>query len=561
MNGTLFNTDLWKPALEKFAEVTGLSVELFGVAEQRVLATSHPTPLVELFRKYEFEPGLFAECAHRCLQQTGDRPAVIVAEAHGLTVVGTPLVFEGAIVGAAVAGYAFAGFSQVAAVQRWARSAGMPFDSLWGIARRLQPVPQRRMLLHGELLQILGDTLLREHRRTGQYEAAVANLEAAVAAKEEFLAVVSHELRTPLAPILGWASILKKDQSPDVRRAAGVIERNVLLQARMVDDLLYMNLTARGLLTLDPDIHELQACVHAALETLAKEIDKKAIRLEYSDPGYPLFVSGDSARLQQIFLNILSNAAKFTPDGGEIRVAITGGAGTARVVVTDTGVGIAPAFLPHVFEIFRQQDSGARRQFVGLGIGLALVKKLTDLHHGTVTVTSPGSGHGTEVTLAFPLAVAPLSPHTAALAAPPHAASLAGLSLLVVDDVEDAREALRGLLQHMGAKVSVAGSGREGLDRARDDEPDLVMCDLRMPRMDGFEFIRELNRATSPARTPVVAVTAMASEADHQRTREAGFHGHLNKPFDEAAIVAAVDAALRPGPEPRQPASPDAGRG
>jgi signal transduction histidine kinase/ActR/RegA family two-component response regulator len=435
----------------------------------------------------------------------------------------------------------------------------MPFDSLWGIARRLQPVPQRRLLLHGELLQILGDALLRENHRTQQYKDAVVKLEAAVAAMDEFLAVVSHELRTPLTPILGWASVLKKDQSPDqVRRAAEVIERNVLLQTRMVDDLLYMNLTARGMVKLDARACDLAACVRAALETFARDIDKKAIRLEFADAREPLFVHADGERLQQIFLNIFSNAVKFTPDGGAIRVAITRESGRAQVTVTDTGVGIAPAFLPFVFDMFRQQDTGARRKYQGLGIGLGLVKKLTELHQGSVSVTSAGTGQGTEVAVQFPLAAAPDLPDKTTGAARSSAEPLAGLSLLVVDDVEDARETLRVLLQHLGATVTVARGGREGLDMVRDHQPDLVLCDLRMPRMDGFEFIRELHRGAPPAHPPVVAVTALASDTDRQRTREAGFEGHINKPFDEAAIVAAVDAALHPRPDGGHAAMPGA---
>lgn len=546
MDDTLFNSDLWKPALDKYAEVTGLSVELFGVDERLVLAAVHPTPLVKLFQKHGFEPGLFAECARRCLLQTSGRPAVAVAEEHGLTVVGTSLVLEGAIVGAAVAGYAFAGFSQVGAVKRWAESAGVPFKSLWSIVRRLPPVPERRLLVHGELLQVLGDALLRENYRTRQYEDVVMKLKAADAAKDEFLAVLSHELRTPLAPILGWASVLKNEPgSKQVKLAAEAIERNVLLQTRMVDDLLDLNQTARGLVKLELGLHDLAACVRAALETSAQDIDKKAIRLEFADAGEPLFVEADNDRLQQVFRNIISNAVKFTPDGGVIRVAITREHESTKVLVSDTGVGIAQAFLPFVFGMFRQQDSGTRREYQGLGIGLALVKKLTELQKGSVSVTSAGTGRGTEVAVRFPLAAAPKLPGTAS-AAKPSAATFAGLSVLVVDDIEDARETLRVLLQQLGAKVSVARDGREGLDMVRDAEPDLVLCDLRMPRMDGFAFIRELHRATSSAHPPVVAVTALTSDADRQRTRAAGFKGHIDKPFNEAAIVAAVDAALHP---------------
>ena len=557
MDNRLFDSDLWKPVLDKFGAVTGLAVQLFGVDEKPLLGSDDLKPLASLFQEYGFEPGLFARCARRCLQQNGCRPAVAVSEAHGLTVVGTSLMLEDAVVGAAVAGYAFAGFSQVVAIQHLARSTCVPFDALWNIARQQQPVPERRLLLHGELLQVLGDALLREHHRTRQYEAIVVKLEAAAAAKDEFLAVVSHELRTPLAPILGWASILKSDQTPAlVRKAAEAIERNVLLQTRMVDDLLDTNLTARGVVRLDLRILELAPCLRAAVEASALELGKKSLRLEVDDAGTPLLVKADSSRLMQIFSNIISNAVKFTPAGGSIRIALTREGDSAKVVVTDTGVGISAVFLPFVFEMFRQQEFGTQREFQGLGIGLALVKRLTELQKGSVAIASEGTGRGTEVTVRFPLAALREAAVPAPDAANTPAATLAGLSLLVVDDVEDARETLRELLQHLGAKVSVAGSGREGLDIVRNAGPDLVLCDLRMPRMDGFEFVRQLNRATSPAHPPVVAVTALTSEADHQRTREAGFDGHINKPYDEVAIVAAVFAALQRHPDADPAAMP-----
>ena len=375
-------------------------------------------------------------------------------------------------------------------------------------------------------------------------------LEAAAAAKDEFLAVISHELRTPLAPILGWASILKSDQTPAlVRKAAEAIERNVLLQTRMVDDLLDTNLTARGVVRLDLRILELAPCLRAAVEANALELGKKSMRLAVDDADTPLFVKADSSRLLQVFSNIISNAVKFTPAGGSIRIALTREGDSAKVVVTDTGVGISPEFLPFVFEMFRQQEFGTQREFQGLGIGLALVKRLTELQKGSVALTSEGTGHGTEVTVRLPLVAEPETAVPAPVLTIPPAATLAGLSLLVVDDMEDARETLRELLQHLGAKVSVAGSGREGLDIVRDAGPDLVLCDLRMPRMDGFEFIRQLNCETLPAPPPVVAVTALTSEADQQRTRKAGFDGHINKPYDELAIVAAVFAALQRHPD------------
>lgn len=264
--------------------------------------------------------------------------------------------------------------------------------------------------------------------------------------------------------------------------------------------------------------------------------------MEIADAGEPLLIEADAGRLQQVFGNIISNAVKFTPAGGTIRVSLGREADDARVVIADTGKGIAPEFLPFVFEIFRQQEQGTHRSHEGLGIGLSLVKKLTELLKGTVSVVSAGAGRGTEVTVRFPLAAEILQlENTAAFSA----TALAGLSVLVVEDSADALESLRLMLELLGAKVSVARDGREALDMMlQGPSPDVVLCDLLMPRMDGFEFIRELDGPRSPPHPPVIAVSGLASETSRERTRQAGFEGHLKKPYDEAAIIAAVGTAL-----------------
>lgn len=539
MDGTLFGSDLWAPALDKYAEATGLSVELFAADGKMVLASTHATPLFGLFRQYGFDPGLFAECARRCLKQTLARPAVFVDEQHGLTVVGASLVLEEAIVGAAVAGYALAGFSQVAAVQRWASSAGVPFERLWDIVRRQPPVPERRLVLHGELLQVLGDALLRENFHTRQ-------LQSVNAAKDEFLAVLSHELRTPLAAISGWASVMKKAENlAHARRAAEVIEHNAFLQSRMVDELLDLNRITRGSIELDLEILELHAVIRGAVEAMAEDIERKPLQLEFDALGDALFVEGDAARLQQVFRNIISNAVKFTPSGGRLRVTIRQEGRDALVAIADTGRGISAAFLPFVFEMFRQQEQGTRREHSGLGIGMAVVKRLTELHNGTVSVSSAGAERGTELTVRLPLSAeipelyGDAPPATWSTALP-----LDGVAILLVEDEPDARESLQLVLQSLGARVSAAGDGCEALDTIRQGRPDIVLCDLRMPRMDGFEFMRELPRAASPEPPPVVAVSALATEADRRRVREAGFEGHLRKPFAVPALVTAIEAAL-----------------
>jgi signal transduction histidine kinase/ActR/RegA family two-component response regulator len=409
--------------------------------------------------------------------------------------------------------------------------------------RQQPPLPERRLMLHGELLQVLGDALLRENHRTRQHEDALAKLRSAAAAKDEFLAVLSHELRTPLAPIAGWASVLKKTESLDeAHRGAAAIERNAFLQSRMVDELLDMNRIAYGAMKLDLEILDLSASIRAAVEASAHDSVKKGIRLELTETGEPLYVEGDAGRLQQIFTNILTNAVKFTPAGGGIRVSLRREAESALIVVADTGKGITPEFLPYVFDIFRQQERGTDRSHEGLGIGLSLVKKLTELHKGTVNVSSAGRGRGTEVTLRLPLADVFVEAQDAAA---PLTVTLTGLSVLVVEDADDARESLRNLLQLLGAEVRTARDGQEALDMMlRGPSPDVVLCDLLMPHLDGFEFVRELRSRLLSACPPVIAMSGLASETSRERASRAGFEGHLKKPFNEAGLVSAVQRAL-----------------
>ncbi len=544
MNNDLFGSERWNPALDKFTEATGLSVEVFGARGQIILHPPRLSPLDALFREYGFEPGLFAECASRCLRQTVARPALFVAEAHGLTVVGTTLPFEGEILGVAVAGYALARFSQVPLVQRWAKQTGVPFERLWGIVRQQAPVPERRLKLYGELLQVLGDALLREAYRTQQYKDMADKLKAAAAAKDEFLAVVSHELLSPLTPITGWASVLKKAETLEqVHRAAEAIEHNALLQSRMVEDLIDLNRVARDRMALELETLDLSALVRRVLESSVQILETKTLDLQIVEAGEPLPVHGDADRLEQVFGNILSNAVKFTPAGGSIRVTLGREADSARVVVADTGKGIAPDFLPFVFDIFRQQTQGTHRGKEGLGIGLSLVKKLVELHKGTVSIASAGLGRGTEVSVRLPLTARLPQPVDMTTAAEP-ARPFAGLSVLVVEDLEDSRESLRALLQGLGATVYVVRDAREGLDRVlHGARPHVVLCDLLMPGMDGFEFMRGVEQM--PAHPPVIAMSSLVGS--RERSREAGFEGHIRKPYDEAAVIAAVRAATRRG--------------
>ncbi len=544
---TLFDLSVWAPALEKYGAVVHLSVALYDANEQIVFGPMPASPIVTVFQKHGYDPGEFADCARQCLAQSSDhRPAVVVTSRSCLSVVGVSLVLDGQIVGALVAGYALVAFCESVAIARLARDTGTPFQDLWTVARTQQPVPRPRLVLHGELLQVLGDTLLRENGLRRRSDEMALELTASAAAKEEFLAVLSHELRTPLTPILGWTSILKRQTEPKVIHAAEVIERNALLQSRLVEDLLELTRATRGKLFLNLKILCLSDPVQTALDAVADVARKKDVAVQFIDASEPLCISADGDRLQQILRNVLLNAIKFTPAGGSIAIALTREGEEGVLRVRDTGEGIGPDFLPFVFGMFQQQEQGTRRTHAGLGIGLALIKQLTEAHRGTVSVASDGVGRGTEVTLRFPLAAgtveteAPLRSPTGDLLA------MDGLRILVVEDMDDALEALRVTLERFGADVVTAKDGIEALGRVADGGIDLILCDLRMPRMDGFEFLRELVALQDQKHPPVIAVSGFASSADHSATQAAGFVGHIDKPFDDGRLLAAVGLAMAP---------------
>jgi PAS domain S-box-containing protein len=372
--------------------------------------------------------------------------------------------------------------------------------------------------------------------------------------KDEFLAVLSHELRTPLAPLMTWVELLRR--APDLtraRHAADVIERNVRVQRALINELLDLAAITRGKVSLELKPVNVIEALRAAVDTLSGQAREKGIRLECAIADEELLVEGDPTRLHQVFWNLLSNAIKFTPRDGVVSASAERAGDGAVVRIRDTGVGIAPAFLPQVFEMFKQQEEGARRSHGGLGIGLALAKRLTELHRGTIQATSSGLGRGAEFTVWLPLSGEALEP--AGLGIPraeENGRPLQDLTVLLVEDAPDTREAMQVMFEQLGAQVVCAEHGGDALEKLGGSAPDLILCDLRMPVMDGYELIRHLRNDPRHANLPVVAVSGFASEESFRKAQEAGFDAYVSKPFEYEALVSSVQQAIAGRPRHRR---------
>ena len=391
-------------------------------------------------------------------------------------------------------------------------------------------------------------------RQIAAAESARATAEDALRVKDEFLATLSHELRTPLNAVLGWTHILlgQKVDRELMTRALHVIDRNAVAQARLIDDMLDMARIVTGKLRLEMAPVDLVAATLAAVDVVGPSAQAKNITIKKSLGRTPRLVTGDSDRIQQIAWNVLSNAVKFTPGGGTITVRIEEDAASVRLIIKDTGKGITADFLPFVFERFLQANSSVSRTEGGLGLGLALVRQLVELHGGQIAVYSEGPNTGSTFTITFPVIdaemPAPPAPRTV------EARALAGARVLVVDDEGDWRDVLAQMLRNYGAEVVTVGSTPEALrilDRKPITRPQIIVADIGLPGEDGFELIRRVReRFPGAERIPAVAVTAYAAPENTRQAMEAGFDLFRAKPITpEAVISAVVDAwRLRPAP-------------
>ena len=397
---------------------------------------------------------------------------------------------------------------------------------------------------HGQIVQWFGT-----NTDVSAIETAQSELRAANRRKDEFLAMLAHELRNPLAPISTAAELLKLpglDESR-VRQTSHVIARQVEHMTQLVDDLLDVSRVTRGLVTLKEEVLSLNALVADAVEQANSLIESKRQHFALDVPDRPLYVRGDRTRLIQVFSNLLNNAAKYTPAGGAIVLQVAAEGDTVAVSVRDNGIGMAPALLPYVFELFTQAERSPDRSQGGLGLGLALVRSLVELHGGSVAAESAGPGKGSCFSVRLPSAERPAD--TAGNRAPRSAAPAAGkgLQLMVVDDNKDAAETLALLLGAVGHSVEVAYSAQDALAMAPGVAPALMFLDIGLPDMDGYALAGRLRAKPETAGITLVAVTGYGAAEDRERALAAGFDHHLVKPVKLAEVLALLDVEARPG--------------
>jgi light-regulated signal transduction histidine kinase (bacteriophytochrome)/CheY-like chemotaxis protein len=413
----------------------------------------------------------------------------------------------------------------------------------------------RLMLQRAELLAVANDDLRLTNREREKLLAAERNarmeLERLNRLKDEFVATLSHELRTPLNAILGWTQLLQMGEASDLDLAEGlqVIERNAQAQAKMIEDLLEISRIISGRLTLDLQAVNLSEIVEDALESLSVAAAGKQIRIEkLIDPLKGVDATGDPNRLRQVIWNLLSNSIKFTPQGGRIQIVVEKVDSHVEITVADTGIGIKNEFLPLIFERYRQADASISRQYGGLGLGLAIVRNLVELHGGHISVDSPGENLGATFTVSLPIRIIAKSDakrnrrETETPTASPKF-NLEGVHVLVVDDEEDARNLVARLLKSAGCSVNCAGSAEEAIKLATNEKFSLIVSDIGMAQEDGYSFIRNWRsreNGLGQPKTPAVALTAYARADDRRRALMAGFNAHLTKPVDAVELVTII---------------------
>jgi signal transduction histidine kinase/CheY-like chemotaxis protein len=584
----LMDLAYWHEGLDQFARATNLAVVLVD-AEGRLLGpVLNPHPLWSLFRQASrgrqppvdwnsqgadvpHSPCPFCLAPLRPCTSAAAREGglVIARDCTGLVHVTVPLLLDDQCLGTLLAGQVFDQYPEQLALEQAAKRFGLSPEEVWHLARREHPVKRATLQVYGELLMTLGRTFLltryhtlREAERLAEMtrlrDQAVAEsterrraeeaLRDADRRKDEFLAMLAHELRNPLAPALNAVQILKlrgSDQ-PELTMARDMLERQVRQLIRLVDELLDVSRITSGKIRLQRQTLDMAVVVAHAVETSRPQIEAHRHQLTIDLPPEPLWVDGDLTRLAQVVSNLLNNAAKYTPEGGRIGLTVERACATASggrqhpdeavLRVRDNGLGLAADMLPRVFDLFSQAEQSLARAQGGLGIGLNVVRRLVEMHGGSVQATSPGLGQGSEFIVRLLLVPEPKPAESPPKENHARQAPMTAHRVLVVDDNIDAAHGLAMLLRLLGHAVEVAQDGATALAIAQNWLPEIVLLDIGLPGMDGYEVARRLRQQPAMHDALLVALTGYGQEEDRRRSHEAGFDQHLVKPVDTNAL-------------------------
>jgi signal transduction histidine kinase/ActR/RegA family two-component response regulator len=549
----LLDPALWHEALERYARATGLAVVLTDAYGCRLSECINPRPLWSRLQAHH--PASAGGCPFALMPWT---PCTCVADAlatgrfrlardrTGLVHFAVPLAFGTHALGALVAGQVFDQYPEQLTLEHVAKQIDRAPQEVWQLARLEPPVKPATLRVYADLLATLADQTLgnRYHtlteadrlaeltRLSEQLQQRTRELGEANRCKDEFLAMLAHELRNPLAPLRNAVQVLRLLAKDDAKLhgVGEMVERQVQHMSRLIDDLLDIARFTSGKITLHKEPTDLAAVVDRAVETTRPAIDTHGQELSVTLSPEPLWVEADLIRLAQVLANLLNNAAKFTPEGGRICLTAQRENGEAVISVRDTGMGIPAEVLPHIFDLFTQGQRSLDRSQGGLGIGLTLVRRLVELHGGSVQAFSQGPGKGSEFIVRLPLAAESQSQPSAPDAAAGANASTATHRILIVDDNRDAADSLAVLLRLQGHEVQVAYDGVIALAVAATFRPEIVLLDIGLPGMSGYEVAHRLRQEPASAEVLLVAVTGYCQEEDRRRSQEAGFNAHLVKP-------------------------------
>jgi signal transduction histidine kinase/ActR/RegA family two-component response regulator len=521
--------DVWRQAFQNFGRATSLTIQLFGPDAQPLTEPLHQSALFSFFTG--IDDGLLERCMARCLPAPTSEPTAIIESCNGISVCGVAIQREGNVCAVAVAGYALTAYPSQLSVRRLSTRTGRTFAELWSVLRRTVPMSLDRLILYGNLLRTLGESILAEHMSAKMLADALRNAETASRAKDEFLAMLSHELRNPLSAVRNALATAELDEAHR-GQAFQIARRQTTQLTHLVDDLLDVARITHGHIALRNECVWLSQIVERALEATRGLVDDRGHSLAVSLEAVPVEV--DPARIEQVVVNILTNAVKYTPPGGRIAVAIERNGDSALIRIRDSGLGLSEEMLPRVFDLFAQANRAPDRAAGGLGIGLTLAKRLVELHGGRIEVRSEGEGRGTEFIVHIPAAS-----RIPTEAAPDQVVPLPGrpARIVLVEDNPDAAESVALFLQMVGHDVRIAHNGIEALEATETDVPDLMLIDIGLPGIDGYEVARRIRARPALRRAVLMALTGYGQSEDRERALAAGFDGYLVKPVEPNELL------------------------